>query len=768
MRNSSHLVTLVSSALFVALFALAPLGGCGGDEASPKATPNSIEDGGGGSLDGAGGGLDAGRTGSSPDAAGDGAQPTAPDTVPPVISGGLPIGALPGGTTQATLRVTTNESATCRYSTTAGVAYGAMTNTFSTTGTTSHSTALTGLHDGTSYTFYVRCQDASGNATTSDYVVSFSVGTGAGPLAVSLSPSRTSGVAPLYVFFDASGTTDTAATSRPFHDLDYRWDFGDPNGPPTGSTTWSTGSGPLTNSRNSAIGPMAGHVFEVPGTYTVSLSVFDGTHSSGATTTITVADPQTVFAGTNTFCFSTSGNFTDCPAGANHVTTSNFDSAVTTNAAQNRRLLFRRGESFTGASSAVIQSDGPGIVGAYGPGAKPKVTGPGSASVISLGTRGGALRKDWRFIDLSLDGQNNQAGENVGIDAKGQFDQVTILRVDVAGTSTGFAASHWALQSGEKSFDQWAIHDSTATGVPNCNWDGHYVCNWRIYVVGTRWSMQGNALDNLGQTTAPYYAGGSHVIRTEMLQTSVISNNTLRGAGNFQLDIKLHAWAWDGSAGGNATAQTYTEKILISDNKIQGGANTWMLSLGPQDEVTDERVRDVLVERNWFTSNARTQLQMHINSSTTTIRNNLCDLTGAAYHTGVSVDQWGVTPAPVNVRVYNNTVYSGSSGDFVAVQIGTASSTIVQNNLASAPSATGPVLIDGSGAGLTQSNNLLNNTPANLFVSGAPSAPTTFSLKALPNPARDTGLTAAPVLSDFFGTHRPQGSAPDLGAVEGP
>src|SRR5688500_14792000 len=67
------------------------------------------------------------------------------------------------------------------------------------------------------------------------------------PITGSLVASRTSGVAPLAVFFDASGTTSTD-TSRPFHDLEYRWGFDDPS-----SGTW-TSSGA---SRNSARGPVA-------------------------------------------------------------------------------------------------------------------------------------------------------------------------------------------------------------------------------------------------------------------------------------------------------------------------------------------------------------------------------------------------------------------------------------------------------------------------------------------------------------------------------
>ena len=93
----------------------------------------------------------------------------------PSISDGSPSGTLDFGTTQTTLMVTTNENATCKYSTTAGVLYDSMTNTFETTGSTSQSTPVTGLNNGTNYSYYVRCADGTGNKNDSDYSVSFSV-----------------------------------------------------------------------------------------------------------------------------------------------------------------------------------------------------------------------------------------------------------------------------------------------------------------------------------------------------------------------------------------------------------------------------------------------------------------------------------------------------------------------------------------------------------------------------------------------------------------
>lgn len=53
--------------------------------------------------------------------------------LPPPRSGGQPAGVLSAAASQATLSLTTDENATCRYATTSGVAYGSMPNTFSST-----------------------------------------------------------------------------------------------------------------------------------------------------------------------------------------------------------------------------------------------------------------------------------------------------------------------------------------------------------------------------------------------------------------------------------------------------------------------------------------------------------------------------------------------------------------------------------------------------------------------------------------------------------
>ncbi|NTW14144.1 MAG: hypothetical protein HGA31_03885 [Candidatus Moranbacteria bacterium] len=104
--------------------------------------------------------------------------PPVVDSTPPVRSGGSPSGNLAFDTIQATLILATDENATCRYSTVSGTTYESMTDTFDTTGTTTHSEIVTGLASGTDHRFFVRCIDADTNANFDDYEIAFSVASG--------------------------------------------------------------------------------------------------------------------------------------------------------------------------------------------------------------------------------------------------------------------------------------------------------------------------------------------------------------------------------------------------------------------------------------------------------------------------------------------------------------------------------------------------------------------------------------------------------------
>src|SRR5574343_2013546 len=98
------------------------------------------------------------------------------DTSAPVMTLVAPTASqvLSYGTTSTTVSLATDESATCKWDT-SDISYASMTNTYTTTGATSHSRVQAGLTNGGSYTYYTRCSDSVPNVNTSSLSHSFSV-----------------------------------------------------------------------------------------------------------------------------------------------------------------------------------------------------------------------------------------------------------------------------------------------------------------------------------------------------------------------------------------------------------------------------------------------------------------------------------------------------------------------------------------------------------------------------------------------------------------
>ena len=145
--------------------------------------------GGGGTTVSSGGG--GGGSSSAAGGGGGGTSTETPaDTTAPTITATGPASTLAAGTTQTTLALTTNETASCVYSAAEGTAFDAAT-AFGATNATTHSAPLTGLANGTAYTYHIQCKDSVGNVGQSS--LSFSVATPPAPQAPSdtTAPSAT-------------------------------------------------------------------------------------------------------------------------------------------------------------------------------------------------------------------------------------------------------------------------------------------------------------------------------------------------------------------------------------------------------------------------------------------------------------------------------------------------------------------------------------------------------------------------------------------------
>jgi len=93
----------------------------------------------------------------------------------PTRYNGLPAMDLPSGTAAVVMSLETNIFATCRYDTVAGTLYDNMPFTFQVTPQTLHEVTLAGLVDGTTYTFYIRCENLIGMENPDDFIITFRV-----------------------------------------------------------------------------------------------------------------------------------------------------------------------------------------------------------------------------------------------------------------------------------------------------------------------------------------------------------------------------------------------------------------------------------------------------------------------------------------------------------------------------------------------------------------------------------------------------------------
>lgn len=589
-------------------------------------------------------------------------------------------------------------------------------------------------------------------------------GASAQTLSVQVRPTRTRGVAPLAVLFDATGSRPARAGDDAFHDLRYAWDFGDP-----GAGTW----GPSRKPRNKELGPLAGHVFEKPGTYDVVVRVRDEAGNSGqASVRITVDSPASL----QTLCFANdNGDWSDpggACSGAQRIVTSDFAAAMS-RVGPGRRLLFRRGDTFTMNGTVTTGGQGPVVIGAFGSGAAPIVRQNAFQSTFAFFSL-----DDWRIMDLDLrgTGRANTSASTYHFSESGpnaQYRRLTLLRITASGqhNAIGFTTQwgivtplHEELAVVDCTFHQFADSGGRGSGV-------RFDVNRSMFL--------GNQLiDN---------ENNEFNMRTQHLEKSVIAHNLMDRPKDQKGNLTIRACNWFKSCGGTGDKQAGgtpgvgdTREFIIADNHFRMRTRGAQVSINPQNPDSFEVIRQGLVERNFFEGvpGGGVQRGLKLHASDITIRNNVFDSThwwSDPNRTGVTREAISVTrnsrvgvPDSTNVRIAHNTHYDGSSwpGGVEMVDSTSGSGHEVVNNLLYAPNTSGTLMPRAVGVARNQ-GNLQNGRgyQGNPFATQNPSLPADFRLRS-DSPARDAGASAPGALVDFAGANRPAGGAYDVGAFE--
>jgi len=561
-----------------------------------------------------------------------------------------------------------------------------------------------------------------------------------GPLSLKVSTVRTSGISPFLVFFDATGTTDTSITGNTtaFQDITYTWNFGDTGA--SGSGTWTYGANAGHNSKNTATGGIAAHLYVTSGTdtpYTATVTATDGTNTASCQVPVTAYDPAGAngFAGAKTTCVSASGTPVpgsgDCPVGAAVLSTSSFNTALGSSFGSGKRVLFKCGDTFSGDNATL--SGTTWSVGAYG-GCQGTQTnqpvfndasGTGNPE-LSISPNAG----DGRISDIYFNG-NGTAGNAVGTTAFVTQNipyQITMWNLQSTGSrGTAYGSSQSA---------QWGLIGSTVLNAKEIavffNSEGYNPTqSLGTYPNLNYMAVLGNFVNGVGK------AGGSgsgiEAFRTSACRLCVFENNTIENANNVGGVFKLHAAntyqslpTWTGA---------YTELIEISDNLFTGNSGGILSDISPQNGNDDERLRNFVIERNLYSASTTAWggTLLMVTGANMTLRDNVF------YMPAVSSTQYPQNGAVIAQRgsgnvftvqyneAYNNTCYAPNSESHqLCIGFDTGSSafkptanSIAKNNLFYVPStATGPA-VDDTGSGNTVSNNTATVTNNPGFTNGS-------------------------------------------------
>ncbi len=403
-----------------------------------------------------------------------------------------------------------------------------------------------------------------------------------------------------------------------------------------------------------------------------------------------------------------------------------------------RRLLLRGGETWNTSSTHTIDKAGPGMLATFGDG-RANITIAGNQTLFNLSSRNPRFH-DWRFVDLNIDGQSGSSSK--GFTAGGTVSDFLLLRTSIRDVNDGLSFSLSIL-------DWWETHGYPGQqhhrGVAIVDSSVHHVIGGRgsynAYLATKQLIFLGNNFDDSRQ--------GEHILRTPYVGKGVVGHNDLGRPAVTKHVVKMHAPGFGSGIGQGH----YTEFVVMSDNTFRGDDNAWTVVPGPENAHADNRLRDIIIERNHFLAGVGTGEHLVVYARDVTIRNNVFDSTGAAYRGIISIGHRGLEPPSTGVSVLNNTAYRGDSEPLRFVRIGSSvSNTRVFNNLVSAPNSSKTELLYGAGTGLAQGSNLISDSPG--FAGVSRSLPKDFALGA-DSPAIDAGITLPDVTSDFLEARRP-------------
>jgi len=521
-----------------------------------------------------------------------------------------------------------------------------------------------------------------------------------------------SGWEPFGILIDYTATTSTT-TTKPFHELDYRTDFGD------GAAAESFDYGEHVD-KNIGFGPVVGHVFKTaiatPFDIGAEFRAKDGTLASEpAIESVTdILTQDSVYTGTSTTLISrvgggVFGQYTGTGSPV-QITTTNWatvKSAV--DGFSGNRVLFAANETWPSVPSGLFPGD-TCVLGRFGTGTDPRFFMSSAATdpFITLDDNTGTKLQGLQAFGTSTVPSFPATGPLNGLLLSGTTSDVVVLGCTFGNFREHGIAAGFAQQAG-------ASDQVTDVFVHECdlrdNREGSIVAAMK------RWSVQGNILDGSFTTTMATF---------QAAQQSCIQNNRFTGgvddsSSNSVHVLAVHApdFAGESAAGSGlwAAAGQYTESLVVSDNEIENqgvtsgaGGVRYPVYVANQSGV-DQRIRNVLFVRNHLkpsqgpASNDALGSSLWLGGTDITALANIVEHSGGNPGSGDAGIYVGTASGGINadsVFVGHNSIYRNGFSAENAIRLGTPSANCTATaNLIFFPSGGTAVVVDGTGNAAT-------------------------------------------------------------------
>jgi hypothetical protein len=393
----------------------------------------------------------------------------------------------------------------------------------------------------------------------------------------------------------------------------------------------------------------------------------------------------------------------DCPAGATVKNQSSLPTIIqylTTGTSCDgavlcKRVLLRKGDTFTGAANTTITVTGPAMIGAYGlSGAKPVLRTTGTTAGDRIIRFGGTV-SDLRLVDLDIDGEGDGRRQGVELDTSGAISDLLMLRLDIHDIGGGIEIP---LERQSTVAVRIALAGSTIRRLNSAGSSTH-----GILLGSTHSSITDNLFDD---STA---GSAEHMIRIQLMRYGVIQNNTIQLVQSSKEMIAFRAPCSAACPTGSGSyfpalgltgADAASAFAIISNNNIK--TNSYVgINIGQVNSNDSTILNNIIVESNFFAPITGGGAGITSLGSTTSIRNNVIDASQNSRN-GVAISgaTAGMPTPPDKVWITNNTYYSSTANnDHRAISLASATTNIsVINNLAYSPNSTGNVTVFDSGS----------------------------------------------------------------------